>query len=54
MVCGECEDIVVQRRPIRDLPGVEKDRMLWSHTDGEPLCPEMTKSGYQPAYPKEK
>jgi len=31
---------------------VEPERRRWTHVDGEPLCPEMTSSGYQPALPE--
>jgi hypothetical protein len=30
---------------------VDADRLRHSHRDGEPLCPEMTSTGYQPSLP---
>lgn len=52
LVCSECGEEVVPGRPVRELIGVESKRMQHRHKDGEPLCPVMTSSGYQPAMPK--
>lgn len=51
--CPECGERVVQGPPVRTLFIGESARLRWHHKDGEPLCPVMTKTGYQPAFPVE-
>ena len=47
-VCGE---------PVRPVPPTtprpaEEPMAVWSHLDGEPLCPVMGLNGYRPAHPQ--
>jgi hypothetical protein len=55
MVCPECGEPAVHRLPngagTGSLLAAEPARQRWSHRDGEPLCPVVTESGYQPALP---
>ena len=52
--CPGCKEKAV----VRNVPatgsmlGVDADRRRHTHADGEPLCPEMTSKGYQPAKPR--
>jgi hypothetical protein len=54
-VCPECGERATNRPPAGAKNGwassVDDRRLMWSHVDGEPLCPVMTDSGYQPALP---
>ena len=56
MKCPECGEPVQAKPPKQARSGwtrdVEERRLKHSHKDGEPLCPVMTKTGYQPAMPK--
>lgn len=53
-VCGE-----PVRKRARPFPragwslGVDAARLVHEHHDGEPLCPVMTRKGYQPSLPIE-
>ena len=57
-VCAEPARLASVREQ-RELRGgstcaAEPSRLRWVHaSDGEPLCPEMTTAGYQPATPIE-
>lgn len=47
-VCPECGEPARKRPPRRWIvPGVPTPK--WSHHDGEPLCPVVTRDGYRPA-----
>lgn len=56
--CPECHEPA--RRLLHPFPrrgwalNVDADRLHAAHSDGEPLCPVMTASGYQPALPERK
>lgn len=54
MVCPECDEPVVKRPPVRSGWSISVDpkRLEYSHPNGEPLCPVMTSTGYQPGLPK--
>lgn len=53
--CPECGEEVENRPPTNAgtgaLAGGDPARQQWSHLDGEPLCPVVTDTGYQPALP---
>ncbi|TQS43733.1 hypothetical protein [Cryptosporangium phraense] len=54
-VCPECGEPVEHVPPYDAgtgaLAGGDPARQEWSHLDGEPLCPVVTDTGYQPALP---
>ncbi|SHN46449.1 hypothetical protein [Cryptosporangium aurantiacum] len=54
-VCPECDEPVEHIPPdsagTGALAGGDPARQEWSHLDGEPLCPVVTDTGYQPALP---
>lgn len=56
LICPVCAEPVVKRPPHTAAFGwaltVERKRLRHSHPDGEPLCSEMTNSGYQPSLPR--
>lgn len=53
LICPECEEKAVPRAIKREgwALNVEEERLKHTHEDGEPLCPVMTATGYQPALP---
>lgn len=55
LVCPECGDDAVEEPPQTVAPysahGLDVPR--YAHPDGEPLCPVLGPSGYQPAQPRE-
>jgi hypothetical protein len=59
MICPECHEPVVRQVPrtvsIVAVNGwaldLAPERLWWSHTDGEALCPVMGSDGYAPALP---
>ncbi len=52
LICPECgEEALI--RPPTDWTPAHEPAPAYSHTDGEPLCPVMTASGYRPAEPIE-
>jgi ribosomal protein L37AE/L43A len=53
MVCPECGEEAVHRPPLSAMPSqaLGMERPEWSHPDGEPLCPVVGASGYEPALP---
>ncbi len=53
LICPECGERALKGPPVRTLYVGEPDRLRHHHPDGEPLCPVMTSTGYQPAYPEE-
>jgi hypothetical protein len=50
MVCPECGEPVRQRLSTALAPAGSRPA-AWSHADGEPLCPVVTKDGYASASP---
>lgn len=56
MRCPECHEPA--KRLSRPFPRtgwalcVDAERLTHGHHDGEPLCPVMTPTGYQPALPE--
>jgi hypothetical protein len=56
LICPECGEAVEQGAPRGSRTGyaldVEPRRLEHRHLDREPLCPVVTRKGYQPALPK--
>lgn len=53
-ICPECGCPVQRGEPVSRSGwsvSVDPERLRWQHLDGEPLCPEITARGYQPAAP---
>jgi hypothetical protein len=49
-VCPECEP--VQPVPPTTPRPADEPVPVWSHLDGEPLCPAIGPHGYRPAHPR--
>ncbi|MGD9525313.1 hypothetical protein [Pseudonocardia sp.] len=55
LVCPECGEDAIEQPPAALVPYEAHDlaRPVYSHPDGEPLCPVVGPHGYQPADPVE-
>jgi hypothetical protein len=50
LICPECGEPAIASPP-QNWPSAWGSQPNYSHTDGEPLCPVMTATGYQPTNP---